>query len=238
MPRVVTPELMDDPAVPEADLRASLAFIRAVNRRLGGSAALIARLSRFTRRWPAERELHLLDLGTGSADIPLAVAQWAERTGRPVRILAVDNHATTLRLAAEHIGGHAAIELLHADALSLADEHPHRFRAGSFDIVHAGMFVHHLKEIQALTLLAAMHRLARVGVVWNDLLRSPLSMFGARLMVLNAPAIVRHDALASVRAGFTRAEALDLARRAGWPAPVAHANPLAARLVTTATLGE
>ncbi|MFO0873836.1 MAG: hypothetical protein U0575_07675 [Phycisphaerales bacterium] len=86
---------------------------------------------------------------------------------------------------------------------------------GSFDIAHAGMFLHHLPDIEIVTVLRIMQRLACVGLVWNDLVRDALSRVGVRAITLGTPRIVRHDAIVSVDKGFTRSEAQDLARRAG-----------------------
>ena len=64
-------------------------------------------------------------------------------------------------------------------------------------------------------MLRVMDRLARRGVIWNDLVRSRLNRAAARVGTLGAPAIVKHDAVVSVEAGFTKREALDMARRVG-----------------------
>jgi len=200
---------MDDPAATRADLDASLRFIRFINRRLGGSAALIRRLRAWSNRWPRDRPVTLLDVGTGSADIPLAAVRWARSAGFDLRVTAVDLHETTLDLARDYVGDEPAVTLLQGDALRLTD----RFEPGSFDYAHAGMFLHHLSEIEVLTALRMMDRVARAGIVWNDLVRAPIAALSVRLLTLGQPAIVRHDALVSVRAGFTPAEVREIARR-------------------------
>ncbi len=156
-------------------------------------------------------KLRIIDVATGSADIPLAICRWAARTGRQVRITAVDANPTTLELAREHVDDRAEIELVHADALQLMDQ----FTPRQFDYAHAGMFLHHLNDIQVITVLRIMDRLTRRGLIWNDLIRGRLERLVVRLLVVGQPEIVRHDAIASVAAGFTRKEALDLARRVG-----------------------
>ena len=83
------------------------------------------------------------------------------------------------------------------------------------DYAHAGMFLHHLDDVQVLTALRIMDRLTTRGLIWNDLVRGPVEAIGVRLLALGEPATVRHDAIASVAAAFTRREALDLARRVG-----------------------
>lgn len=206
------PELMDDPDVPRGELDRSLRFIRAVNRWLGGRAALLGPLNAWSRRWRGGETVTLLDVATGSADLPLAAAAWATHRGHDLRITAIDNHATTLELAREHVNASAhgdAIELVELRAEAMVE----RFGPASFDYVHAGMFLHHLSEIEILTVLRQMDRLARRGVIWNDLARTRLALLGAHAITTGQPRIVRHDATVSVRKGFTRSEALDLAHR-------------------------
>ena len=98
-----------------------------------------------------------------------------------------------------------------ADALGLVE----RFGTAAFDYAHAGMFLHHLGDVQVLTALRIMDRLTTRGLIWNDLVRGGVEAIGVRLLALGGPAMVRHDAIASVAAAFTRREALDLARRVG-----------------------
>lgn len=207
--------MMDDPAVDRGALRDALGYIRTVNRRLGGVAALIAHLERWSASWPTDRPVTLLDIATGSADIPLEAVRWARGRGFDLRVTGVDLHATTLELARDHIEREPdlarSIELRRADALDLSNLYP----PGAFDYAHAGLFLHHLREIQGMTVLATMDRLVSRGIVWNDLVRSNVGRAAITLMTLGKPPMIRHDARASVRAGFTRAEAIDLARRVG-----------------------
>lgn len=225
--RQLSREHMDDPQATAHDVDEALQFIRIVNRRLGGTGAALRQFKRWARTWPIssdrsiphpaatspeERVINILDIGTGSADIPLAIAEWAESNGHRVMITAVDLHPVTLELAKQHVGERTDIQLIQADALRLMD----RFAPRSFNYVHAGMFLHHLDDVQALTVLTIMDRLATRGMIWNDLLRGWIGRVGVRLATLRAPALVRHDAVVSVEAGFTRVESLALTERAGW----------------------
>lgn len=243
---------MDDPAVSRADLALSLRYIRAVNRRLGGISALLSHLKAWSRDWPAVdsarptgRPITLLDIATGSADLPIAAVLWGRGLGFDLRVTAIDLHPTTLELAAEHIREQdclhpaegsqpplsEAITLHRHSALRLMDH----FKPDSFDYVHAGLFLHHLPEIEVLTVLRIMDRLSRAGLVWNDLVRSRVGFATINLMTLGLPRIIRHDATVSVRAGFTRAEALDLATRAGITRPAYRWNLFTHRFTVCAT---
>src|SRR5204863_9236637 len=111
-----------------------------VNARLGGTAAALWHFKRWAQSWAASphQTIRILDIGAGSADIPLAIAQWAQRQHHRVHITAVDLHPITLELARQHIGERNDIELVQADALNLMD----RFAPDSFEYAHTGMFLH------------------------------------------------------------------------------------------------
>ncbi len=53
-------------------------------------------------QWPLTEKLNMLDLGTGSGAIVLALAHVWKQTGRPVEILAIDTSAEALALAREN----------------------------------------------------------------------------------------------------------------------------------------
>ncbi|MDX2114917.1 MAG: methyltransferase domain-containing protein [Planctomycetota bacterium] len=230
MKRTLTPELMDAPDVPRPQLAGALAFLRMVNRRWGGSRALISHLRRWSARWPARRPVTLLDIATGSADIPLAARRWALARGHDLRVTAVDLHEATLELAREHLDLAARAEpevargitLLRADARNLREH----FAPASFDYVHAALFLHHLPDIEALTVLAQMDALARAGIVWSDLNRSRLHRALIEPSIWFAPPIVRHDGRVSVEGAFTRSEAEQMARRVGINYAPYHRPPL------------
>ena len=211
--RRCAPELMDASDVDPAQLKRSLRFIRTDNRRLGGTSAALGHLKRWSGNWSGEGPIRIIDIGTGSADIPLAIARWAARVGKRVRITAVDSHPTTLALARAHLGGCTEINLVQADALRLMD----RFEPGEFDYAHAGMFLHHLDDLEVMTVLRIMDRLSSRGIIWNDLVRGTVQRVAVRLLTLAAGPMVRHDAIVSVNAGFTKREAIDLAGRVGLP---------------------
>lgn len=222
--RRLTPEHMDDPNASREDLTVALKFLRMANARLGGTRAALREFQRWAKSWPvggaSAATIRILDIGTGSADIPLAIAQWARAAGYRVHVTAVDRHPLTCELAREHLNAVAGpcagdIEIVQGDALRLTD----RYSPGSFDYAHAGLFLHHLQDIEVVTVLRIMDRLTSRGMIWNDLVRVRFPRLMLWPSLIGAPQIVKHDALVSVQAGFTRAESFDLAARAGWRSP-------------------
>lgn len=221
-PRKLVGELMDRPDADPVELDQALRYIRFVNRRLGGSEGLIRHLRAWRADLPRNRPITMLDIGTGTADIPIAVHEWAAGHSLRFETTAIDLHETTLRFAQAHVGDRPDIKVVRANALML----DRQFEARTFDIVHMGMFLHHLPQSEVLIVLRHAHRLARFGVVWNDLLRSRASAIVLRAMLIGQTPMVRHDATVSVAAGFTHEESLGLARAAGWPNPHYRAGPM------------
>ncbi len=209
--RRLTPEMMDAPDADRDELRRALGYLRRLNARFGGVKATTSALEDAVRKDEPDGVIRILDIGTGLGDIPVAIATWAQDTGRRVHVTAVDAHETTLALAREHVGVRDDIDLVCADARRLTD----LYEPGSFDIAHASLFLHHLQDIEVLTVLRIMDRLSTRGVIWNDLVRSRLSSLLAGVGTMRAPEMVRHDAIVSVQAGFTKRETLDVAKRVG-----------------------
>ena len=73
------PEWMDAPDADPAELRRSLLFIRRVNRLFGYTRSTLGHLKRFSRRWKPGERVRILDVATGSADVPRAILRWADR---------------------------------------------------------------------------------------------------------------------------------------------------------------
>jgi ubiquinone/menaquinone biosynthesis C-methylase UbiE len=208
-------EWMDAADADPAELRRSLAFIRRVNSLLGYTRSTLHHLDRFSRRWRAGETIRILDVATGSGDIPLAILRWAGRRGFDVRVVGLDLHAATAREAAgaARAAGDAVepfhLRIVLGDALRLP------FADGSFDYVLSAMFLHHLDDADAARVLREIARVARRGIIVADLLRHRRAYAWISLFTLFAGPMVRHDARVSVAQAFTRAEVLRLADAAG-----------------------
>lgn len=205
-------ELMDEDAVDPADLRRSLRFLRRINRLLGYTRATLKHLRRFSANWDAGQRVDVLDVGTGSADVPRAVVRWGTRRGFDVRAVGLDRHplvAAEARREVEAAGMRDRVRVVRGDALSLP------FGDASFDYVLTQTFLHHLDDDAVVKALAEMGRVARRGIVAADLLRCRRAYVGVKLLSVWANPVVRHDGPVSVAQAFTRDEAVALRDRAG-----------------------
>jgi hypothetical protein len=79
------------------------------------------------------------------------------------------------------------------------------------------MVVHHLEPGEAAALLREMARVARTGIVVNDLARGRLAFVGAWLLAhgLSTNRFTRYDAPLSVRRAYTLQEARAIASDVG-----------------------
>jgi ubiquinone/menaquinone biosynthesis C-methylase UbiE len=204
-------ELLDGPLDDPAALSGNLRDLRRINRRLGGvdlSAAAIDALAAH------RNEVTLLDVGTGGADIPMALIRRARARGRRLHVVGVDSRPEVLAAAVRSdpaVAATAGLELHVGDGRAL------RYPDRSFDVAHASLVLHHLDSTEALALLREMGRVARLGVVVNDLQRSRLGWLGAWLVghLLTTNRLTRHDAPLSVRRAYRASEMRAMLRSAG-----------------------
>src|SRR5688572_25210461 len=93
-------EYLDDDDVDPRELERALRYIRGINSALGYTRSIIGHLKRFSRNWKSGQRIDIIDLATGSADIPRAILRWASKNEFDVHIVGVDRHPVTARAAA------------------------------------------------------------------------------------------------------------------------------------------
>src|SRR3954447_15236768 len=127
-------ELLDGPLDDQTALAGNLRDLRRINRLLGG-----VRLSRVALASFADegRPLSVLDVGTGGADIPIAIRRTWEGPTAPPPFTAGDSRAEVVALARRWVDD-PAVEVLVADGRTLP------WPDGFFDVAHASLVVHHL----------------------------------------------------------------------------------------------
>jgi ubiquinone/menaquinone biosynthesis C-methylase UbiE len=209
--RVLTTELLDLDGHTYAEVVDDLRQIRRINRYFGGVRLVHKRLALLLKQDGPASPLRLLDVATGSADLPLSVVQWSHRRGLEVEIAALERNPQVTRVAASEIRGISQVKLVRGDALELP------VLRASFHYALCSLFLHQLDEPQAVLLLRHLLERATRAVVVNDLRRERLHYAAAWLVahVLTRNPITRNDAPASVRNAYTPAELRDLAHSAG-----------------------
>ena len=208
--RIYEEELLDAGEGTDDDVARSLGDLRRINRFLGGRRVLLRALS-VGLQGTGLKQLSVLDVGTGSADIPMALAAKCRRRGVETFIVGVDISERNLRISRAQLGVTSEIQLVQADSLRLP------FAARSFDFVTASLFLHHFRDEDVVRLLADFGRIARRAVLVNDLVRNLVPYYFTRIAgpILAASFLTQNDGPVSILRGFTTDEMQELAQRAG-----------------------
>jgi len=191
-----------------SELAAALRNLRKLNRYFG-SYRLV---SIFLKRWIKRGDrLRVLDLATGSADIPRLVADHARRVGAQVRITAVDFQPATVEMARSLSANYPEIMCAQADVLTFDDDQP-------YDLVSCSLALHHFSEDDAVRLLRRCRELSRRFVLVTDLRRGFVAAAGVYLLtaLIFRDRMTRADGRASAQRAFSFREICELAVRAGW----------------------
>jgi len=208
------PELLDMPAksLDHAELAGSLADISLVNRYLGDLCAVRKYMTRMTAGMDkSDATLTVLDVATGSADIPIAIVDWARARGISAKVTAVDINPCAITIAREKTAGYPEI------SLAVADAHDLPYRDGSFDFVLCTKTLHHFSTSDAGEIVGRLSRLSRRGYIFIDIRRSwvafSLIYILTRLFTRNR--LTKNDGPLSVLRSFTVDEIAGLAKRGG-----------------------
>jgi SAM-dependent methyltransferase len=196
-------ELLDGPLDDPAVLRGNLHDLARINRWFGGTSASAHALDRLLGQRTVPHTL--LDVGTGAADIPVALIADQARRGRPLRVTAVDSRPEVID-AAVLLDPH--LPTTQGLTLDVVDGRGLPFPGGSFDVVHCSLLVHHLEPRDAIAFLRDAGRVARLGVVVNDLVRARRTWVGSRILLplMTRNRYTRHDGPMSVQRAYTRVE--------------------------------
>jgi len=201
--RVHVEELLDAGGGSDAEVAASLADLRRINRCLGGRRVLRKLLGEQVRR-TGLREFSLLDVATGSADLPAAALRWYPQA----RVVGVDLHWRHLRLAEA-----PGLPLVCADAFRLP------FAPRAFDFVAVALFLHHLTDGEIPRLLRELAALVRHALLVSDLDRHWLPFYFLHWTspLFARSSITRFDGPASIQRAFGPGELERAAEQAGFP---------------------
>ncbi len=202
------PEWMDRPQPVSPELVSDLRNLRALNRYFG-SYRLIRH---FLRRWIQPNDnLRVLDLATGSGDIPRLVVEFARKSRATVQVEAVDFQKSTVEIARQLSAGFPEI--------SYHDANIHHFgENGGYDIVLFSLALHHFEAEEAVQLLRRCRQLSRGRVLVADLRRGWFAKVGVDLLTATIfrEAMTRNDARVSAERAFSFRELHELARAADW----------------------
>ncbi len=216
--RSLSRELMDDREYPQPVVDEVYRFLGGIARWLGGTRATLTRFERLSRSWRPGERIEVLDIACGGGDLARALTAWGRRRGVDLRVTALDLSPTALDCARRRGPADPRLRFVRADL------HAAPCREHTFDYVTCSLFFHHLTDDEVVSTLQAFDRLARRGIVVNDLIRRRRHLFWSWLFTRPFNEVLRHDGPLSVRRAFRVEELMPLVARAGlgWLTPSTH----------------
>lgn len=204
--RQISPEILDD--LPPADPRAirSRRDLQRVNRVMGSCGILSRAIRHALASAPHDAPLRILELGAGDGTLALRIAKRLANSWPAAELTLLDRlplatQATGTAFA--HLGW--TLRPLTVDVLEWARA-PAQQRAAAWDVILANLFLHHFEEDPLRELLSAVAGRCNAFIACEPR-RSLPALAGSELMyALGVSADTRHDAIASVRAGFRGSE--------------------------------
>jgi len=201
-------EMMDRDQPVSAELERDLKRIRQLNRWFGSYRLVLS----FVRDWikPADK-LRIVDLATGSGDIPRLIVDYARKINATVEMDALDRQPATLEIARRLSADYPEISYREANVL---EWNP----IEAYDITICTLALHHFSDEDAVRLLGRCRQLSKRFVLVSDLRRSFSLVAGVYLLtalIFREP-MTRYDARLSAVRAFSFSEMRDLAVRAGW----------------------
>ncbi|HEU0209000.1 MAG TPA: methyltransferase domain-containing protein [Candidatus Udaeobacter sp.] len=201
-------EMMDRPQSVSLELERDLEHLRQLNRWFG-SYRLI---SSFIRHWikPAS-QMRVVDLATGSGDIPRLIVDFARKIDARIEIDAVDQQPATLEIARGLSAAYPEISYHEGNVLRWNGSR-------QYDIAVCSLVLHHFTDENAVNVLRRCRELSKRFVLVSDLRRGLLVRVGVYLLtaVIFREPMTRFDARISAQRAFSFSELRQLAIQAGW----------------------
>jgi ubiquinone/menaquinone biosynthesis C-methylase UbiE len=200
-------ELMDSPEIEPGEHRRALNGLARLNALSGAAHAIWREVKTVASK---NKQLKVLDIATGAADVPLRVWRIARRQGYNLQIDGCDLSDTALNQARQSSAACGA-----PSKFFKLDACKENIPSG-YDVLMTSLFIHHLDEKDVVNLLQRMGQAAGRLLVIDDLERSAanLNMVKAVSRIFCRSPIVHFDGPASVKQAFTRAELQDLGAQA------------------------
>ena len=199
------PELMDDPALDPAEHRRALAGLARINAMSGSAKLLWPAIRKLARI--ANRPLKVLDIATGSGDVPAALHRLSERENLTIEFAGCDISPVAVEVASR---SGSAVQVFPLDVLR--DPLP-----VGFDVFSCSLFLHHLDESDVVAVLRKMREANPRLILVNDLERSRFNYLAVWVTsrLCSRSRVVHVDGPLSIEGAFTVPEMWALAEQAG-----------------------
>jgi 2-polyprenyl-3-methyl-5-hydroxy-6-metoxy-1,4-benzoquinol methylase len=198
-------EVMDDLALPSAEIDPVLAGLGKMNNLFGAHKTLVKALKHF----PVTDGNHISDWGCGGGDTLRELRKWSDKQKLDLKLTGIDAAEAAIKFAVQHSAG-SEISYIKTDVLG--DD----LQPGQFDIVCSGLFSHHFADEEWVQLIKKMHSCSTRGVILTDLHRHWVLYYAVWVIthVFTRNKMVRIDGPLSVKRSFKKAELVRLLKKA------------------------
>ena len=200
---------MDDPGLGTSEHRSALAGLARLNRVAGVSRMLWREMRSLGRQ--LDRPLSVLDVATGSADLPVSLARLAGRGSVRLDLHACDISPTALAESSRRaVAAGVTLGLNELNAVTTPI-------GRRFDVITCSLFLHHLDAEDSRALLSNLADSTDQLLLLADLRRdrTGLALAWMASRALTGSRVVHVDAIKSVRAAYTPGELRQLSQDAG-----------------------
>lgn len=207
--RTDEPETMDDFTMEGEILRDALDKIAKINQLLGGNQLTLRGVQELIRSISKTTTITIVDVGCGNGDMLRTLADYGLKNNLDFQLIGIDANNFTINHA-QHLSRY--YPNIRYQCEDIFDEN---FAKLKYDIVLCTLTLHHFKDKEIIHLLHVFNANSKVGIVVNDLQRSPIAyrLFKALCFVFRLNKMSREDGLISILRGFKKVELVNFSKK-------------------------
>ncbi|SDB61313.1 2-polyprenyl-3-methyl-5-hydroxy-6-metoxy-1,4-benzoquinol methylase [Flavobacteriaceae bacterium MAR_2010_188] len=205
-------EIMDDFSLEGESLHNTLDTLADINKWLGGNNVTLDGLKKVLKRHSRNVPITIIDLGCGGGDILRKVADYGRKEGYIFKLIGIDANPDAMVYARKLSKNYPEISFKAYDIFS------EEFDLLKYDVVLTTLFLHHFKDEEIIKILQKAKKKAKLGIVVNDLQRSPIAYYLFKVVCLTIKnRMIIEDGLTSILRGFKREELEEFSKRLNVP---------------------
>ncbi|WP_417443775.1 methyltransferase domain-containing protein [Joostella sp.] len=204
--RCEDPESMDNPNLDASMLQEVLKDLSTVNRLLSGNKITIKAIETLMQQYSKDHYV-IVDMGCGDGKMLRDIAKYFSNKKTTLTLKGVDLSEKGIEIARNLSEEYSNISYSCQDILKLdSKDFP-------CDILLCTLTMHHFKNPQIPIFLNQFLKLAKIGVIINDLHRSKLAYYLFKLFsaIFIKTKIAKEDGLISIKSGFIKSDLQDFA---------------------------
>lgn len=197
-------ELLDQDAIPFADIKQNMKELDFINTWLGGHAITVAAFKNLSNR---KKKVSVCEIGCGGGDNLAAISKWCQKKNIELTITGIDIKEECIDYAKSR------------KALKNVNWITNDYKKVIFkvkpDIIFSSLFCHHFSEDELIFQVNWMKQNSKLGFFINDLHRNFLAYYSIKFLtgLFSKSYLVKNDAPLSVARGFSKSELKNLCNK-------------------------